>query len=191
MKKTILTSAILFLCVITYAQDSITKPRLLLRPFFECGANFLRNDVLKQNYATQSMYVWSAGLQIGFPGTSQMIPYLQFSSSSFGIKNRISPNSVADSVLSIKQGTCGVILPFKIITDVYLRARFGYTYSAIKESFYKIDASAHGFQIGIGAEWRISGSSRIYSDFVYNYQKTERSSFSDFDVTRLSIGFVF
>ena len=62
MKKTILSIIIVLISVIVYSQDTIQKPRILLRPYFENGINFLRNDILKQNYATQSMYYWGGGL---------------------------------------------------------------------------------------------------------------------------------
>ncbi len=190
MRKIILTLLIGLLSLSMYSQDSISKPTLLLRPYFENGIDFIRNDGLKQNYETQSKYFWGFGLQIGHPETFKIIPYAQFSFSKFEIENTIAPNIKADSALTTKQITGGLIIPLKKVDNIYFRARLGYSYSMIKESFYNIDSNSHGFQVGLGVERKIIGNSRIYFDLSYNFQKTGKSEFRDFDMTKFSIGFV-
>ena len=191
MRKIFIIGLIGFLSHSIFAQDSIQKSTLLLSPYFENGIDFIRNDFLKQNYETQSKYFLGFGIQIGLPETQKMIPYIQYTYSSFEIENEIAPNIKADSTLTIKQVSGGLIFPIKIINDVHLRMRTGYSYSMIKESFYNIDSGSHGFQIGIGAEKKLIGKSRIYFDLTYNYQKTGKSNFRDFDMTKLSVGFGF
>jgi len=171
-------------------SDSIKTPKLLLRPYFENGINFLRNDILKEKYATQSMYYWGFGLQIGHSETSKVIPYFQFSYSNYVTEKRINANMTADSSLTIKQISGGLIIPLKKINKTYLRAKAGYCYSIIKESFYSIDGKGQGFQIGLGMERKLIRNSRIYLDLLYNFQKTGKSEFRDFDMTKFSIGIV-
>lgn len=190
MRKIILILLIGLLSLSIYSQDSISKPTLLLRPYFENGIDFIRNDGLKQNYETQSKYFWGFGLQIGYPEALKIIPYAQFSMSKFEIENSIAPNIKADSALTTKQITGGFIIPLKKVDKIYFRARLGYSYSMIKESFYNIDSDSHGFQVGLGVERKIIGNSRIYFDLSYNFQKTGKSEFRDFDMTKFSIGFV-
>ena len=190
MKKIILTLLIGLLSLSLYSQDSISKPTFLLRPYFENGIDFIRNDGLKQNYETQSKYFWGFGLQIGSPETFKIIPYAQFSLSRYTIEKTITPGIKADSTLTTKQNTGGFIIPLKKVDNYYFRARLGYSFSRIKESFYNIDSDSHGFQIGLGVEKKIIGNSRIYFDLSYNFQKTSKSEFRDFDMTKFSIGFI-
>ncbi len=190
MKKIILTILFGLLSHSIYSQDSISTPTLLIRPYFENGIDFIRNDGLKQKYETQSKYFWGFGFQIGHPESFKLIPYGQFSLSKFEIEKTIAPNIKADSALTTRQITCGLIIPIKKVDNIYFRARLGYSYSLIKESFYDIDSNSHGFQIGLGVERKIIGNSRIYFDLSYNFQKTRKSEFRDFDNTKFSIGFV-
>ena len=48
-------------------NDSIEKPNIWIRPYFENGIAFLNNDYLKEAYATNSTYNWGAGFRIGNP----------------------------------------------------------------------------------------------------------------------------
>jgi opacity protein-like surface antigen len=190
MRKIILTLLIGLLSLSLYSQDSISEPTLLLRPYFENGIDFIRNDELKQNYEAQSKYFWGFGLQIGHPETFKIIPYVQFSMSKFEIEKTVAPNIKVDSALTTKQITGGLIIPLKKVDNNYFRARLGYSYSMIKESFYNIDSNSHGFQIGFGVERKIIGNSRIYFDVSYNFQKTGKSEFRDFDMTKFSFGLI-
>jgi len=191
MRKITLTLLVgLLLSFSIYAQDSISKPTLLVRPYFENGIDFIRNEGLKQNYKTQSKYFWGFGVQIGHPKTLKIYPYAQFSMSAFEIENTISPIKKVDNKLTTKQASCGLIIPVKSVENIYYRARIGYCYSIINESFYNIDSDSHGFQIGFGVERKITRNSRIYVDLSYNFQKTSKSEFRDFDMTKFSIGIV-
>lgn len=173
-----------------FAQDSIQSPTLLIRPYFENGIDFIRNDELKQNYNTQSKYFLGFGLQFGKPMKQKFTPYIQFTYSATGIEREITPDVFADSTFKTTQFSGGFIFFFKRINDVRLRTRVGYCYSFIEEPFYNIDSGSHGFQIGIGAEKRILKNSRIYFDVSYNYQKMKTGEFRDFDMAKLSFGFI-
>jgi len=190
MKKFALVVIVGFCSISLFAQDSITSPKFLLRPYFENGIDFIRNESIKQNYETQSNYYWGFGLQLGLPDFQKVIPYVQFTYSNYEIEEEISQNIFADSSYTNKQISGGVIVPIKKVDDIFFRSRIGYSYSMIKESFNRIDSNSHGFQVGIGAEKNVCKNSRLYIDLIYNYQKTNNSSFKDFDVTKLSIGFV-
>lgn len=172
-----------------FAQDSIQPREMLIRLYFENGIDFIRNDNLKQNYNTQSKYFWGLGWQIGKP-KQKFTPYVQFTYSTTGVETEIAPDVFADSTFKNTQFSGGVIYAFKKINDVRLRTRVGYCYSLIEEPFYEIDSSSHGFQIGIGAEKRIIKNSRIYFDISYNFQKMQTGEFRDFDMTKLSFGFI-
>ncbi len=190
MRKILFTLFIGLLSHSIYVQSSVSKPKFLLRPYFENGIDFIQNDKLKQIYSTESKYFYGFGLQLGNSESFKLIPYTQYSMSKFDIENTIAPDTkVANSLIS-KQFTSGLIIPLKKIEDIYLRARLGYSYSMIKESFYNIDSNSHGFQTGFGLERKIIGNSLIYFDLSYNFQKTSKSDFRDFDMTKLSIGFV-
>lgn len=184
-----------FLGILAFANcfsqnDSISIPKFFLRPYFENGINFLRNDALKEKYSTQSMYHWGVGIQIGHPEILKAIPYAQFSYSSYITEKRISENNTADSSLTIKQITAGFIIPIKKINKTYVRVKTGYCHSIIKESFYNIDGKANGFELGIGIEKSFVRKSRIYLDLLYNFQKTGKSEFRDFDLIKFSAGIV-
>jgi hypothetical protein len=60
----------------------------------------------------------------------------------------------------------------------------------VEESFQDIDSNAHGFLIGLGIEKSIIRNSRVFLDVTYNYQKSANTGFKDFDMLKLSIGFV-
>ncbi len=136
------------------------------------------------------MYYYGFGFQIGHPSAHKTIPYAQFTYSKFTMSQKNGAGYVADSTLSIGQISGGFIIPIKRINKVYLTAKVGYTYAIVKESFLKINEGARGFIVGFGAETKLVGKSRVYINFSYNFQKTSKSALSDFDLTRLSLGFV-
>jgi hypothetical protein len=74
--------------------------------------------------------------------------------------------------------------------SAHFRTRLGYSYAMIEESFQDIDSHAHGFATGLGIEKSIIRNSRVFLDVTYNYQKSSNSGFKDFDMAKLSIGFV-
>jgi opacity protein-like surface antigen len=190
MRSVFLTLFIGALSLSLYSQDSVSQPAVLLRPYVENGIDFIRNDQLKQNYETQSKYFWGFGFQLGHPDIFAIFPYVQFSLSEFEIEKTIAPDVTTDHALTTRQITGGLIVPLKKVEPTYYRARLGYSYSKIKESFDDIDADSHGFQIGFGVERKVIRNSRIYIDLSYNYQKTVKSEFRDFDMTKLSLGFI-
>lgn len=190
MKKFILLFATIFSGISIYAQDSSANPTFLMRPYVENGIDFIRNDQIKQNYKTQSKYFLGAGLQIGFPEISKIIPYTQFSFSKFETEKSIVPNSYSDSALITKQILGGLIIPLKKIDVIYVSAKLAYSYSIITESFYKINSNSNGLQIGLSAQKFLVGKSRVYFDISYNFQKTATLEFRDFDMTKFAFGFI-
>jgi len=192
MKKiTLLVIGILLFTICFSQNDSLkNKPKMLFRPYIENGVFFLQNDILKDNYSTQSLYYWGFGLQIGHTKSNRIIPFGQLSLSDFKTSKMTSENIIADSTIRIKQLNFGVIIPIQRIDNYIFTTKLSYSQAFIKESFYKIDDKAHGFQIGLGIEKVIYKNTRVYFDLSYNFQKTKMAEFSDFDMTKLSIGFV-
>lgn len=171
-------------------QDSLHSPRLLLRPFVENGISFFQNNELKNKYATKSIYFYGFGFQIGHIKTHKIIPYTLMSFSKYTIDRVLYKNTNPDSIITMKNIVIGFILPLYSLNDTYLKIKFGYSLSIIKESFYSINDNPWGMQIGIGIERKFIRNTRIYSDLTYIYQKSNNSKCKDFDVTRLSFGIV-
>lgn len=169
-------------------KDTLHSPRLLLRPFLENGIYFLKNNVLKENYSTRSMFYYGFGFQIGHPQTFKIIPFAQINFSKYTIDKVLYQNTKADSSFSMKQIIVGVILPVYSLHDTYVRMKCGYSLSTIKDTFHTVDDSPFGLQLGLGIERRFIGNTRIYTDFSYLYQKSKNPNFKDFDMTRLSLG---
>ncbi|MGF1638920.1 MAG: outer membrane beta-barrel protein [Cyclobacteriaceae bacterium] len=191
MRKIILFLFAVVFSISVYAQDSIPQSTMSLHPYFEVGLDFIRNDLLQQNYETQSIFYFGFGIQFGHSEQNKVIPYLQYSNSSFEIQKELSANVFADSSLISRQFSAGILVPIAQINDISLRSKLGYSYSLITESFNDIYSGANGFQIGIGVEKKIIGNFRAYLDLTYNYQKTRKSEFRDFDMTKFSFGFIF
>jgi hypothetical protein len=190
MKKITLVFVIVLLCQTAFAQSTSSVPHLLLRPFFENGIDFMRNESLKLNYETQSKYFWGFGFQIGHPEISLLIPFAQASFSHYKIQDSISPGVSSDSALRTNQYLFGIIIPLKKTNNLYYRARIGYSYARIRESFYDIDKASHGLLIGVGIERKVFKYSRVFCELSYNYQKLVLSYYRDFDMIKLSFGFV-
>ncbi|HPW67621.1 MAG TPA: hypothetical protein PLS84_11160 [Salinivirgaceae bacterium] len=192
MRKITLTLLIGLLYLSLYSQDTVTKPLFLVRPYFENGVDFIRSDELKQKYETKSKYFWGFGVQIGNPKTYKIRPYGQVLFSKIEVQDTVAfPDIVVtDNELKTTQFVCGLIVPLKHVNDIYYRARFGGSYSIIKESFYNIDTYSYGIIIGLGVEKNIFRNLRIYFDISYNFQKIPRSELKDFDMLKLSMGFV-
>lgn len=192
MKKiTLLVTGILFFTICFSQNDSLkNKPKMLFRPYIENGVFFFQNDILKDNYSTKSLYYWGFGLQIGHTESNKIVPFAQLSLSDFKTSKMTSENLIADSTISIKQFNFGVIIPIKRIDNYIFTTKLSYSHALIKESFFKIDGKANGFQIGLGIERVMYKHTRIYFDLSYNFQKTKMAEFNDFDMTKLSIGFV-
>jgi len=173
-----------------FKKDSMSTPKLLLRPYVENGMYFFKNSVLKESYATQSVYYYAFGFQIGHPQTFKIIPFTQMSFSKYTIDKILYKNTTSDSCFSMKQVVVGMILPVFTVHDSYFRIKLGYSVSFIKESLHSINENHIGLQVGLGIERKFIGNSRMYTDFSYLYQKCKNAEFKDFDMTRLAFGFV-
>jgi len=171
-------------------RDSIHSPRLLLRPFFENGISYFQNNELKNKYETKSIYYYGLGFQIGHIKTHKIIPYTILSFSKYIIDKVMYQNTKPDSIFTMKNIVVGFILPIYTFEETYIKIKFGYSISFIKESFYSINDNPWGLQIGIGVERKFIRNTRIYTDLTYIYQKSNNARFKDFDVTRLSFGIV-
>ncbi|MCG8411889.1 MAG: hypothetical protein MI739_11470 [Bacteroidales bacterium] len=183
MKKGFLLVFIVFLGYSGLSQDLSSYANFLLRPYFENGVSLVRNDFMKQNYEIQPID-WGIGLQFGLPELQRLIPYAQYTNSEYKLEQK------GSNTISNNQFSGGVIIPLKTQGDFVFKSKVGYNYSKIKESSNDINSGSHGFKLGIGFEKKLFMNSRVYTDLVYNYQKTRNNEFKDFDSVRLSIGFI-
>ncbi len=87
--------------------------------------------------------------------------------------------------------SAGLFIPLKKVDNLLFRAKLGYSYSLIRESFNNINSNSYGLTFGFGVERKIIRHFRIYFDLSYNFQKTKKSEFRHFDMTKLSVGFIF
>ncbi len=188
MKKAIVILMLIMSGLSSFSQESGEKPVMLLRLYAENGVEFMRNDFLKQSYQSQSKYSWGVGFQLGHPYEQALLPFIQFNYSSLNIKQEVAPEIIADSTLSSKQLSAGVIIPLFKVQDMYFRARAGVGFGEINESFNNISSLSKGIIAGVRVEKKIIGYTKIYIDFSYNLQKTSSAGFKDFDVTKLTFG---
>jgi hypothetical protein len=173
------------------AQESTDEKKpFLIRPYLENGISFIRNDNLKEIYESQSMHHIGFGLQFGSPYTQKIVPYLQYAQSSIDIEKEVETDVFEDYSMKNGQVSVGLILYVMEVNDIYFRTKFAYSLSMIEETFNTIDADSNGFQMGIGVEKKVLKKQRLYIDLTYNFQKTDNSGFKDFDVTKLSFGFI-
>lgn len=189
MKKITFTLLMALLALTAFAQESSSKT-FLLRPYFENGIDFIKNDNLKMSYKSESKYFWGLGFQFGDPNKSKVTPYAQFTLSSFSVENNIPLIGLETDNLRTSQLSAGVYIPLKKFDDICLRSKLGYSFAKIDESINDINSNSHGFQIGLGVDRKLIGNSRVFIDLIYNYQKTEKSVFRDFDMTKLSVGII-
>jgi hypothetical protein len=173
------------------AQETTTEKKpFLIRPYIENGINFIRNERLKDAYMSQSMYHIGFGLQFGSPYNQKIVPYLQYAQSSMDIEREIETDVFRKFSMKNDQVSLGLILHVKEVNGIYFRTKFAYSLSMIEETFNALDNDSHGIQLGVGVEKKVLKNQRIYMDLTYNYQKTDNDGFKDFDVTRLSFGFI-
>lgn len=191
MKKVSVFLMILLMSVSLFAQDSTEGYKLFLRPYIENGINFIRNETLKELYSTQSMYHLGFGLQFGHPEFAKIIPFVQYSNSGFTIEQDTDQDVKTERTFEMDQTLIGGVFPIKKINKTYYNAKLAYCYSRIKESFYHINDNSHGILIGLSLEKILFSRSRIYIDFSYCFQKIEKAEFRDFDMIKLSAGFIF
>lgn len=178
---------LLFLGVLSsdlHSQSASQKPSLMVRPYVEMGVDFLQSGALRRQYDTQSKSFVGMGVQYGHPQSASLIPFAQYSMSTF------EKSGAAAGTLRTNQFAGGVNVPIFKNESVIYRTRFGYSYEMIDESFQNIDSHAHGFLIGLGIEKSVIQNSRVHVDVTYQYQKTANVGFKDFDMAKLSIGFV-
>ena len=191
MKHTlIIIIEILFVSNIFSQSDSIEKPVFWVRPYFETGVTFINNDILKESYATNSMFNWGAGIRIGNPNKSRLLPYVQYSNSSFTTQN-IDVNSIKiDSTLNIQEFIAGFNFIIKRIKSNNFTTKFAYIHSTINDDLFVNSGSANGLQIGFGYEANFFGNSRVFINYSYDFLKYGAAAFRDYDIQKISIGFM-
>lgn len=173
-----------------WGKDGEKQPTLLLRPYFENGSYLIINDSLKSKYNTHSVYYFGFGLQYGHPQTHTCIPFAQIAFSKYQTDRVMYENTVSDSTLSFKQITIGILAPLFKQGGSYINLKIGYTINIVKESFYHIDDVAAGFVTGISLERKCVGNTRVYGGFSYLYQKSKHAECKNFDMMKISFGFV-
>lgn len=171
-------------------NDSINKPTFWLRPFFENGITFLNNNFLNNSYATNSTYNWGFGLRNGNPNKNMILPYLQYSNSTYSTQNIDKFNNKVDSTLKIQEFIFGFYIPIKSINSNMLTAKIGYINSKINDDILHTSGKANGLQIGFGYEAIVFSNSRIFVIYSYDFMKLNKASFRDYDLQKISLGFI-
>jgi predicted porin len=136
------------------------------------------------------MYNWGVGIRIGNPNKNKMLPYLQYSNSSFTTQNVDANNIKMDSALKIQEYMLGFNLILKRFKSNGLTAKFGYIHSVIDDDLIGNSGDANGLQIGFGYEAKFLKNSRVYINYSYDFLKYTKASFRDYDIQKLSIGFM-
>jgi hypothetical protein len=191
MKQALLIFIGILLVTELFSQsDSTTKPTFWGRPYFENGIAFIRNDYLKDSYETNSMYHWGLGLRFGNPNISKLLPYMQYSNSTYKSQKVDANNEKVDSTLRIQEFMVGFNIPIKRFHSNMLRAKVGYTYSMIDDDYFNNSDKANGLQVGLGYEAKIFGKSRVYIEYSYDFNKLLKASFRDYDIQKISLGFI-
>lgn len=191
MRLTFLTIMWILFAPNCFSQnDSIEKPVFWVRPYIETGIAFINNDYLKESYATNSMYNWGVGIRIGNPNKSRMLPYFQYSNSSFTTQNLDGNNNKIDSTLKIQEFMFGFNFIIKKIKSNNITAKAGYIHSMIDDDLFVNSGNANGLQFGFGYEAKFIKNSRVYINYSYDFLKYSKASFRDYDIQKISIGFI-
>ena len=90
----------------------------------------------------------------------------------------------------MKQIAAGVTIGLWHQKKNYIRCNIGYIYALINDSYHQVDSKSDAFRFGLTAERNVFGNTRVILGVSYDYQKTEIASFRDFDMLKLSLGYI-
>lgn len=187
MKHFLVIIIILLFSTKAFTQtDSTKRPEIWLRPYLETGVSFLSNDALKTAYSTNSMFNWGVGLRVGNPNKNNVLPYFQYSNSSFTTENV----NEADSVLINKALILGTNVVVKSFGANCVSAKVAYIHATIEDDVFVNSGSAHGIQFGLGYEANVFRNSRVFVNYTYDFLKYSKSAFRDYDTQKLTVGFI-
>lgn len=191
MKKvSLVIIGLLFVTKIFSQNDSIDKSSFWIRPYIENGITFLNNNNLKETYGTNSMYNWGFGVQIGNPNKRTILPYFQFTNSSYAFQKTNLIGVRADTALKIREFMIGLNVSVLKFNSNVLSAKAGYIISIINDGFHKNSNNANGLQVGIGYEAKIFRNSGVYINYTYDFLKLNNASFRDYDIQKISFGLI-
>ncbi len=192
MRNVVFASLLILVSISGFSQDSLHGPKIFIRPFFETGIDFIQSDYLKDTYNTKTKTFWAIGLQFGHADEGKVVPYVQYTRSSYSKEVISLPNTSATEYQFLTEGfNAGFIIPVVMFKNGFLKTKIAYSYARIKEPFSDTDDNSNGIQFGFGYEKKVFKYSRIFVDLTYNYQKTIKSAaIRDLDMTKLSVGFV-
>jgi hypothetical protein len=172
---------------ICYSQnDSLNKPIPIVRPLFENGVAFISNDYLKETYKTNTMYYWGIGFRIGDSRKDMVLPYLKYTNASYITRFE----EKYDSTLSIQEFLVGADIIIKRFNSNMFKAKIGYIYSKINDDFSANSDYANGLQVGFGYEAKVFRNSRVFLDYSYDFLKLSKAIFRDYDIQKVTIGFI-
>ncbi len=191
MKKMLLMFGGLLLISDCFSQNNPEKkPSAWIRPYVETGITFIKNENLKNTYATNSIYNWGAGLRIGNFVEGKRLLFLQYSNSTFITQRINSKMERLDSALKIEEYLVGFILPLKRINENMIRVKVGFIYSIIQDDLFNNSKEAQGLQLGLGYEAKVFKNSRLYIDYSYDFIKLKKAVFRDYDIQKIAFGFI-
>lgn len=174
-----------------YSQDSTNNNfKLFFRPYVKSGITFPNNNVLKDNYGTNSIFNWGVGFRFGNPNTQKILPFFDFTQSSYSF-NYNEPDTQIDSITEINEFTFGIDIVIKRIKDDILKAKIGYIYSDIQDEIMIQESQGSGILFGLGYEIKVFRNSRFTLDLTYNYNKLSNALHRDYDNVKFSLGFMY
>lgn len=191
MRPLILILVGLFLITKIYAQsDSVNSHVGSIRPYFETGISFFNNDYLKGTFKTNSLYNLGFGLRFGNPNKGNILPFFQYSRSSFNTQLIDINNKVMDTSINIKEFIFGLNIAIKKINSNSFRIKIGYIASLINQNIPYEHIDAKGLYIGFGYEAKVFKNSRVFIGYSYDFLKKSSSLFRDYDIQKIAFGFI-
>lgn len=174
-----------------YSQSDSTHFYVFwVRPYIENGITFPKNELINNTYSTNSIYHWGAGIRIGDPLNQRMLIYFQYSKSAFTIENKDQNEITMDSTLSVEEYIAGFNIILKRINKSNIIGKVGYIDASINNDYLSYSGKGKGFQVGLGYEIKIFRRSWIYVNYTYNFIKSSKYSFRDYDNQKITLGFM-
>ena len=166
-----------------FAQNDTAKTKeLFIKPFCEIGLSYTSNSHIEDSYYSNSMFNWGIGVRFGNSNINNVLPFAQYSNSLM---------EKASSTLTIQEVKIGVDAYIKRMKSGMFKIKAAAIYSIIDDDLSNIVTSkGGGLQIGLGYEIKILKSSRVSIDYSYNLTQLTNSSPQNYDIHKITIGFI-
>jgi hypothetical protein len=169
-------------------EDTVQSARRSWGSFhFVNGINFLRNEVLQENYKVKSIYFLGFGVRIGDPRSERLHFHLNYYHSRFTATAEVD-NVKQDSSLALNQIVPSISFLLVKGKSFSIYSKGGYIHGMIKDGFSKLSKDTPGLKVGIGVQNKIFRNHDLHLDLDYDLMKPKSIGFRDYDVIKLSLG---